>query len=93
MLGHSKLDILKMDIEGLEFEVLDSILTSSIEIDQLCIEFHDRFFPDTPSRTPHAIKQLSRAGFELFAVSDSLEEFSFVHRRVLPQLQTSRLVA
>ncbi len=36
--GHSRLDMLKLDIEGAEFTVLDSI--SDIDIQILCVEFH-----------------------------------------------------
>jgi len=38
--GHDHLDILKLDIEGAEFAVIDSILKSNIDIRVLCVEFH-----------------------------------------------------
>ena len=38
--GHSHLDLLKMDIEGAEFEVIDSIIEDQVPINILCIEFH-----------------------------------------------------
>jgi len=38
--GHSRLDILKLDIEGAEFNVIDSILENNIDIRILCVEFH-----------------------------------------------------
>jgi FkbM family methyltransferase len=38
--GHDHLDILKLDIEGAEFAVIDSILNSNIDIRVLCVEFH-----------------------------------------------------
>ena len=43
-LGHRKIDILKIDIEGAEYNLLDSILESSIQIDQILIEFHLKIF-------------------------------------------------
>jgi FkbM family methyltransferase len=38
--GHAALDILKLDIEGAEYEVLDSVLTDGLAIKVLCVEFH-----------------------------------------------------
>lgn len=42
-LGHQKIDILKMDIEGSEYDVLENIVKSNLFIGQILIEFHDRF--------------------------------------------------
>ena len=35
-----RVDLLKMDIEGFEWEVLDSILTQRLNVSQICVEFH-----------------------------------------------------
>lgn len=40
MLGHNKIDLLKMDIEGSEYNVLDDMINENIFPDQLLIEFH-----------------------------------------------------
>jgi FkbM family methyltransferase len=40
MLGHARIDLLKMDIEGAEYEVIDDLLGSRVAVDQLLIEFH-----------------------------------------------------
>ena len=79
-LGHKKIDILKMDIEGSEFHVLESIFKANINIDQILIEFHDRFFKDGKARLKRAEKILQSNGFEIFALSDSLEEVSFIQK-------------
>jgi FkbM family methyltransferase len=42
LLGHHKIDLLKMDIEGAEYEVIDSILNHQIEVGILLVEFHAR---------------------------------------------------
>lgn len=39
--NHDKIDVLKMDIEGSEFDVIDFILENSIDVKHLLIEFHD----------------------------------------------------
>ena len=76
--GHRHLDVLKMDIEGAEYKVIDDILNSDIIIHQLLVEFHHRFSENSIQDTRNAIRKLRKAGFGLFHVSDSGEEFSFM---------------
>lgn len=82
-LKHDKIDILKIDIEGFEYEVLDSILDSGLSIDQILIEFHYRFIPDGKEKTIAAIKKLNNYGYEIFAISRSFNEVSFIKREIL----------
>lgn len=82
-LGHSHIDILKMDIEGSEYEVIDNILSSKIIINQILIEFHERFFKKGKLKTQDVVKKLNRHGFEIFAVSDTYQEVSFINKRLL----------
>lgn len=77
-LGHTRIDVLKIDIEGSEYEVIDSIIDSQLTIRQLLIEFHDRLLDDGYSKTQNAIQKLNSAGYKVFAVSDSLQEVSFI---------------
>lgn len=79
ILDHKHIDILKMDIEGAEYDVIEDIISSSIFINQILIEFHERFFKDGITKTKNAIKQLKNAGFEIFAVSDTFHEISFIN--------------
>lgn len=76
--GHKHIDVLKMDIEWAEYEVLEDILTSEIEISQILIEFHHRFSGIPKEKTEIAIKLLRKYGYKLFAVSDSYQEYSFI---------------
>jgi len=63
--GHAAIDLLKIDIEGFEYEVLESCLSKHIPIKQICVEFHD-FFPEIPKqRTKAMIEALKSNGFEL----------------------------
>jgi FkbM family methyltransferase len=39
--NHRRIDLLKMDIEGAEYEVIDSILENNIDIQCICVEFHN----------------------------------------------------
>jgi len=82
-LGHKKIDVLKMDIEGAEYNVLDNILISSVLINQILIEFHDRFFEDGKLRTINAVKKLKEHGYEIYGISDTFEEVSFIKSTIL----------
>lgn len=82
-LKHERIDVLKMDIEGAEYEILESILESSIPINQILIEFHDRLFANGKLKTIEAIKKLNDYGYEIFGISDSFEEVSFINKRIL----------
>lgn len=84
-LGHKQIDVLKMDIEGAEYNIIDSVLESSVQINQILIEFHDRLFDDGKIKTMNAIKKLKDRGYEIFAVSDSFEEVSFINYKNLYQ--------
>lgn len=39
-LGHDRIDLLKLDIEGAEYEVLDALIGDDIRPTVLCVEFH-----------------------------------------------------
>lgn len=82
-LGHSHIDVLKMDIEGAEYDVIEDILNAKISVHQILIEFHDRFFEDGHRKTEQAVKKLNNGGFKIFANSDSFEEISFINENVL----------
>lgn len=77
-LGHSYIDVLKMDIEGAEYEVIPDILSSEIHIEQIVIEFHHRFIDNGIKRTGDLVNLLNSHGYKIFAVSDSGEEVSFI---------------
>src|SRR6202046_2406429 len=63
--GHDFIDLLKIDIEGFEYEVLESCLSQRIPIHQICVEFHD-FFPEIPKATTRKmIHALRSQGFDL----------------------------
>jgi len=81
--GHEKIDVLKIDIEGSEYEVILSLVELGFVIPQLLIEFHDRFYPNGRERTKTAIAQLKKADYQIFGVSASFEEVSFIHKSVL----------
>lgn len=80
--NHKKIDILKLDIEGYEYELLESINFTNLHVNQILIEFHERFFTDGKVKTLKIIEILSTYGFEIFAISNSFEEVSFINKRL-----------
>lgn len=77
-LGHDHIDILKMDVEGAEYDVIEDIARSGIRPHQILVEFHHRFPEVGVEKTKSALETLRSMGYELFAVSESNEEYSFV---------------
>lgn len=77
-LEHPGIDVLKMDIEGMEYKVIDDIVKCEIPINQLLIEFHHRFEQVGLEKTIKAIDKLNEAGFSIFHVSETGQEFSFI---------------
>jgi FkbM family methyltransferase len=83
-LGHKHIDVLKMDIEGSEYEVLHSILHGDVSINQILIEFHDRIFDKSETlRSKESVDLLRHMGYAVFGVSKSYEEVSFIKKELL----------
>jgi FkbM family methyltransferase len=82
-LGHRRIDVLKMDIEGSEYSVVDDILRCRLEIDQVLVEFHHRFPEIGVEATIRAVQKLREGGYAVFNVSANGEEVSFVSRQRL----------
>ncbi len=79
--AHDSLDLLKIDIEGAEFEVIDSILEDKPDIKILCVEFHtgkDR--ADGMNRIRETVKKLERNGYAVIA----RENFDFTFMKTNP---------
>jgi FkbM family methyltransferase len=63
--GHDYIDLLKVDIEGFEYEVLERCIEDRIPIKQICVEFHD-FFPEiSRTKTKEMIRALESRGYDL----------------------------
>ena len=77
-LGHSRIDLLKMDIEGAEYEVLEGLLASPIKPKQLLVEFHHRFPAIGLEKTADIVRGLKKADYKIFAISETGREVSFL---------------
>ncbi|QDT67036.1 FkbM family methyltransferase [Calycomorphotria hydatis] len=82
-LGHSRVDVLKMDIEGAEQAALPDVLSSGIEIGQILIEFHYNYPTISFTDFLNSVELLRKHGFEFFDVSPRGYEFSLVHESLV----------
>jgi FkbM family methyltransferase len=78
-LAHDRIDLLKLDVEGAEYSVLDDLMASGIRPGQVLVEFHHHFAGIGLDETVRAIGGLNDAGYRIFHISDRGLEFSFLH--------------
>jgi hypothetical protein len=78
MLKRQKVDILKMDIEGAEYDVICDLLNCNINVQQILVEFHHRFKDVGVLKTKQAIAELNKNGFKIFDISSLGTEYSFI---------------
>lgn len=67
-MGHAKIDLLKIDIEGAEYKVIESILEDKIEIEIICVEYDECFNPldqNFQARIKASINSLLARGYSL----------------------------
>lgn len=76
--GHNHIDLLKMDIEGSEFDVIDGLRECVVPIYQICLEIHDRFFDDGLDKLRKSIATLREMHYLLISVSYSEQELTFI---------------
>lgn len=79
------ISIFKMDIEGAEYEVLETLFEDpEVQIDQLLVEFHDRMFKAIhPHLSQKSAAFLKQKGYLPFGCSLSSEEVSFIHHSLV----------
>lgn len=76
-LGHARVDMLKMDVEGAEYGILDGLAGSAELPRQLLVEYHHRFPGIGKQRTADSIAALRRLGYRIFAISETGREIGF----------------
>ena len=76
--GHAYIDLLKMDIEGSEFKVIEALKDNGLDIKQICMEIHDEFFNDGIKKLRRALKTMRELGYILISVSGRGTELTFL---------------
>lgn len=77
-LHHNRIDLLKMDVEGAEYGILDALHAAESLPRQLLIEYHHRFPGIGKERTAGSIEKLRRLGYRIFDVSETGREIGFI---------------
>lgn len=78
--GHSTIDLLKIDIEGSEFKVIERMKDWNILPVQICLEVHDRFFEDGIEMLRKTVDCLKYMGYLLIYVSLRGDELTFIRK-------------
>jgi len=73
---YEDISLLKMDIEGAEYDVINSL--EELDIPQVCVEFHWFCSDKTEADTTDCISKLMSFGYTLQHVTPSKREFSFI---------------
>jgi FkbM family methyltransferase len=78
--GHKHIDLLKLDIEGSEYMVIDDFLARQIPVRQVCVEYHHGLLPGIRrSLTIKSILKLLRHGYSL--IDQTAENHTFLRKR------------
>ena len=78
LLGHTQIDVLKMDIEGAEYGVIQDIVRQRIPVQQLLVEFHHRLSSFRTADTKRAISLLKDCGMQVGYVCPRMEVFTMI---------------
>ncbi len=82
-LGHKSIDLIKMDIEGMEYDVVEDMKLNNILPAQILIEFHHRFSGVGVKKTRDCINNLRQMGYLVCFVSETGEEISFIRKDII----------
>ncbi len=77
-LQHDRVDLLKMDVEGAEYDILEGLQQAQQLPLQLLVEFHHRFPGIGKERTATSIRILRQLGYKIFDISETGREIGFV---------------
>ncbi len=77
-LDHEKIDLLKMDVEGAEYGILEGLQHVAQLPEQLLVEYHHRFPGIGKQKTADSIEMLRNLGYRIFGLSETGREVSFI---------------
>jgi FkbM family methyltransferase len=72
--GHTQADLLKLDVEGAEYQILRSVIRENLQIRVICVEFDELHHPldlDFRTRVATCIRELCNFGYLLICVDGS----------------------
>lgn len=85
-LGHDHIDLLKIDIEGAEYEVLEDIVQKKLTVKSICVEFDENFTKNIDSgylkRITGTVEKLRSYGY-LLVHREKPFDMTFIHKEYL----------
>ncbi len=78
-IGVDSIDLLKLDIGAVAYDVIDDILESGIPVYQLLVVFSHTAKNVPIEKTKEALAKLSAAGYRIFHIGERYRKFSFIH--------------
>lgn len=85
-LGHQHVDLLKLDVEGAEYQIINSVLAAKIPVGVLCIEYDEtasnHLDRDYMVRIKSSIDTLTAAGYRVIAQEPDCRNFTLLHESV-----------
>jgi FkbM family methyltransferase len=83
-LGHTRIDLLKVDVEGAWAEIVRNVIDDKIPVGIFCVEFDS---PTSVRKATQHIDLLARNGYELCGIDR--DNFLFVNRRFISSSQAA----
>ncbi len=77
-LEHQYIDLLKIDIEGGEYDAIDDFLNEDVSIKQLLVEFHHNYETISLQQTLGTLSRLESKRFRIFSISQRTYEISML---------------
>lgn len=74
--NHKKIDLLKIDIEGAEYRVINDIIKNKIPVNQIAVELHHRFKNIGYLKSIKLFISLKRAGYKL--TYKHIDDYTFI---------------
>ncbi len=87
--GHNHLDLLKIDIEGAEYTVVDTVLEDKLDVKVMCVEFDEFYNPLDKGylkRINGAISKVKAAGYVLIDI-DHAGNSTFLQKQLLDKVK------
>ena len=77
-LNHTSISLIKIDIEGTEYQVIDHMIENEIFPKQILVEYHHRFKDKNKKMTQRSLANLRNKGYEIFSISETGREISLI---------------